>query len=135
MSTKALIEEARPREPTVQEELAALGEDDVFDMANLTFDETGITGIIYISTALGAHGPRIKYFQKAGKTQPSFSVSISENPRVLASSLPDRVVNQVSSEVTAWVRANRAELLSFWNNGDSWTAKEVAAFIARLHKI
>ncbi|MBS0274283.1 MAG: hypothetical protein JSR55_07755 [Proteobacteria bacterium] len=135
MSTKQLIENVRPREPSIQDEVATLGEDDLFDMANLTFNETGISGIVYISTAAGAHGPRVKYFQKTGKGQPSFSVSISDSPHVLAGSLPARVESQMAPLVIEWVRANRAELLSFWNDGANWTVDQVQAFYNRLQKL
>ena len=59
-------------------------------MTNLQEEDTGIPGVILISTAMGSHGPRVKYFVKAGRNQPSFSVSISDGPKVLANSLPQR---------------------------------------------
>lgn len=126
---------ARIAEPTLQDELAALGDDGVFDRANLGSGRTGIEGVVFISTAMGAHGPRVTYFQKGGKDQPSFSISISQSPRVLASSLPDRVVAQMSPEVIRWVALNRAALLSFWNDGDAWMAEQVEEFISDLRAI
>ena len=42
-----------------------LSDDIVVDMANLTSAQTGIAGTILISTAMGAHGPRVKYFKEA----------------------------------------------------------------------
>ncbi len=50
-----------------------LSDDIVADMANLTAAQTGIDGTIFISTAMGAHGPRVKYFMQPGRTEPSFS--------------------------------------------------------------
>jgi hypothetical protein len=41
------------REATLEEELAALGEDEVFEMANLPPDRTGVLATIFISTAMG----------------------------------------------------------------------------------
>ena len=78
------------REPTLDEENGALDEEDIFEMANLTEDQTGIAGIVFISTVMGAHGPQVKYFLQTGPGQPSFSVSVASEPRVVASSLPDR---------------------------------------------
>jgi hypothetical protein len=93
-----VVEDLRERlaEPTYAEEISSLGDDDLFDMVNLTKEDTGIDGVIYVSTAVGAHGPRVKYYLKTRKDQPSFSVSISDQPRVLASSLPDRVMKRVA---------------------------------------
>ena len=71
------------------EELA--GEDTV-EMANLTTAQTGVPGTIFISTAMGGHGPRVKYFSQPGRSQPSFSVAITDFPIVVANSLPLRVV-------------------------------------------
>lgn len=48
-------------EPTLSEELAAFGDDDVVEMANLQQKHTGIPGVVFISTTMGAHGPRVKY--------------------------------------------------------------------------
>ena len=135
MPMKQTSENTRTREPSIEEEMATLGDDDLFDMANLTFDHTGIAGIVYIFTAVGSRGPRVKYFQKTGKGQSSFSVSIADRPRVVASSLPDRIQSQMVPKVIEWVRANRDELLSFWNEGETWTVDEVNAFYARLRKI
>jgi hypothetical protein len=135
MTAKQVLEETRHREPTFQEELAVLGDDDLFDMANLTAEETGIEGVVFISTAVGAHGPRVKYFVKAGKGQPSFSMSIAEAPQVLASSFPDRVVNQKAPQVSQWILLNREALLSFWSDGQYWTTAQVRVFLSGLRKL
>lgn len=89
--TMASIETEAPlHEPTLEEELAALGEEDVFEMVNLRERDTGIMGVLFLSTVLGPHGPRVKYYLRAGRDQPSFSVSIAPEPRVLVNSLPVR---------------------------------------------
>jgi hypothetical protein len=54
---------------------------------------------------------------------------------VLAGSLPARVESQMVPLVIEWVRANRAELLSFWNDGANWTVDQVQAFYNRLQKL
>jgi len=122
-------------DPTIQEELAALGDEALFEMTNLPPDRTGISGILFISTSVGFHGPRVKYFVKTGKGQPSFSVSIATEPKVLASSLPEHLVREMAPQVIAWVTLNREELLAFWNEGETWTFDELQAFIGRLSKI
>jgi hypothetical protein len=112
-----------------------LARDEVVEMANLTSAQTGVPGTMFISTAMGSHGPRVKYFVQPGRTQPSFSVSITDAPAVVASSLPARTVRQMAPQVIEWVRRNRDELLDFWNNGDSWTQPEVNDFIQRLRRL
>ena len=65
---------SHPGDTFLAEELA---HEDAVEMANLTSAQTGVPGTIFISTAMGAHGPRVKYFLQPGRTQPSFSVSIN----------------------------------------------------------
>jgi hypothetical protein len=122
-------------EPTLGQELAALGDEDVVEMTNLQEEDTGIPGIIFISTAMGSHGPRIKYFIKAGRDQPSFSVSISDEPEVLANSLPTREMKRAAPSVIEWVKLNRDALLRFWNEGDSFSVRDVVDFVAALKKM
>jgi hypothetical protein len=121
-----------PGDASLAEELA---HEDVVEMANLTSAQTGVTGTIFISTAMGAHGPRVKYFLQPGRTQPSFSVSISDAPAVVANSLPARVLRQYSPRVIEWVSRNKDALLDFWHHGDTWTQPEVNDFIQRLQRL
>ena len=117
---------------TLEEELAR---EEMVEMANLTSAQTGISGTIFISTAMGSHGPRVKYFERAGRTQPSFSVSIVDAPTVVANSLPARTLRQIAPQVIEWVLRNKDELLDFWNHGDTWTQPEVNEFIQRLQRV
>jgi hypothetical protein len=121
-----------PADPPLAEELAA---DIVVEMANLTTAQTGVTGTIFISTAMGGHGPRVKYFVRPGRTQPSFSVTIADQPMVAANSLPARTVQQMSPSIIAWVSRNKDALLDFWYHGDTWTHPEVSAFITKLQRV
>lgn len=122
-------------EPTLGDELASIGDDDIVETTNLQETDTGIPGVVFISTAMGSHGPRVKYFIKAGRDQPSFSVSIADEPKVLANSLPQRDLNRTAPAVINWVRLNKGELLEFWNEGDSWSIHEVLAFVQSLKKV
>jgi hypothetical protein len=112
-----------------------LAHEETVEMANLTSAQTGITGTIFISTAMGGHGPRVKYFERPGRTQPSFSVSIGDLPAVVANSLPARTVRQMSPQVIEWVARNKDALLDFWHNGDTWTQPDVNDFIQRLRPL
>lgn len=84
-----------------------LDDDEIFDMANLSEARTGIPGVVRISTRVAKHGPRVKYLEKAGADQPSFSVSIADPPEVVANSLAERIVKRMSPEVIEWVALNR----------------------------
>ncbi len=123
------------REPTLDEEIGALDEEDIFEMANLVEDQTGIVGIVFISTVMGAHGPRVKYVLKTGAGQPSFSVTVASEPRVLASSMAARDLNRRAPPVLEWVRRNHEALARFWWEGKHWTDHEVTAFKAGLRKV
>ena len=124
-----------PRIPADTFLAEVLAHEDTVEMANLTSAQTGVPGTIFISTAMGAHGPRVKYFMQPGRTQPSFSVSVADTPTVVANSLPARTVRQMSPQVIAWVSRNKDELLDFWHRGDTWTQPEVNDFIQRLRRV
>jgi hypothetical protein len=121
-----------PADLPLAEELA---QEELVEMANLTSTQTGIIGTVFISTAMGAHGPRVKYFVQPGRTQPSFSVSIADTPAVVANSLPMRTLRQMSPQVIEWVAHNKDALLDFWHHGDAWTQPEVNAFMQRLQPV
>lgn len=121
-----------PADLSLEDELAS---EDVVEMANLTSAQTGVPGTIFISTAMGAHDPRVRYFVQPGRTQPSFSVSISETPTVAANSLPARIMRQMSPQVIQWVSYNKDALLEFWHRGDTWTQPEVNDFIQKLQSM
>jgi hypothetical protein len=128
-----LQEAARfPADTPLAEELSC---EDVVEMANLTAAQTGVPGTIFISTAIGQHGPRVKYFLRPGRSEPSFSVSIADPPSVVANSLPARTMRQAAPQVIGWVALNRDALLNFWHHGDTWTQPEVNDFIQRLRRV
>ena len=121
-----------PADTPLADELA---DDDVVEMANLTTAQTGVPGTIFISTAMGGHGPRVKYFSEPGRSQPRFSVAVVDNPTVIANRLPLRVVRQRSPQVIDWVSRNKDALLDFWYHGDTWTHPEVNDFIQKLRRL
>ena len=122
-------------EPTLDEEIGALDDGDTFDMANLVESETGVSGIVTITTVMGRHGPRVKYFLKPGRRQPSFSVALATTPRVVANSLDDRDLKRMAPDVIGWVALNHEALAAFWWDGAGWLAPDVQAFIANLKKV
>lgn len=104
-------------------------------MANLDKSQTGIDGVICISTMMTGHAPRVKYFVRPGRAQSSFSVTIADQPRVVANSLSPRVVNQMSALVVQWVTLNKDVLLDFSYHGDTWTASQLIEFLQNFRKI
>ncbi len=123
------------REPTLDEELNALDEEDVVEMANLPPDWTGVLATIFISTAMGQHGPRVKLYLKTGRNQPSCSISIGPNPRVLASSLDERDLNRIAPKALEWVELNHEALTTFWFEGEHMAISDVADFGRNLKKV
>src|SRR5438874_7401849 len=104
-------------------------------MKNMPSQQASVLRTIFITNAMGSHGPRDKYFVRPGRTQPSLSVSVADPPAVVANSLPVRVLRQRSPQVIEWVSRNRDALLDFWNYGDTWTQPEVNDFIQRLQRL
>jgi len=91
-----------------------LSRDEVVEMANLTSVQTGVTGRSLSPPQWRAWSAG-QIFYPAGRTQPSFSVSISDTPAVVANSLPVRITRQMSRHVIAWVSLNKDDLLDFWH--------------------
>jgi hypothetical protein len=125
------------REPTLDEEIGALGDEDVFEMANLGEGDTGVPAVIMISTIMGKHGPRVKCFIKPGRTQPSFSVAVASEPRVVAKSddFDDRSFARLAPLVIEWVKINQEALNRFWWTGNDLMNDEVQSFIRQLTKV
>jgi len=110
--------------------------DELFDMVNLPRKDTGVAGVIYISTAQGQHGPRIKWFpERPSREAPCLTVTLEAEPRVINHGLPDRVVASAMPAVRSWAVANLGALLRFWSEGLSWTRDEVDAFVGGLNKL
>jgi hypothetical protein len=111
----------------------AVLDDELVDMVNLSEQDTGISGVIYISTAQGSHGARVKWYPaRPGRDAPCLAVTIEAIPRSFNQNLPPRVASAAAVPVTRWVADNHRALLEFWNDGVSWTRAEVNAFIERL---
>ncbi|CAO4185288.1 hypothetical protein [Methylorubrum extorquens] len=124
-----------PADRTLEAELAMLGPDDDYDMANLSEEQTGVPGNIFISTQMGKHAARVKYQEKKGKTQPSFSMVITDSPHVVASNLPKLVCERMEPIVAKWVILNKDELLRYWYEGVDFDENERAAFMDGIKRI
>lgn len=122
-----------PADASLADELS--DDDGIIEMANLDKSQTGLDGVIWISTMMTGHAPRVKYFIRPGRSQPSFSVTIGDQPRVVANSLPPRILNQMSGLVIQWVTLNKDALLDFWQHGDTWTASQLIQFLQSFQKV
>ncbi|MCU0945964.1 MAG: hypothetical protein MUF65_11425 [Rubritepida sp.] len=110
-------------------------EDDPVEMANLTEADTGVPGIIHVSTRQGRHGPRIKWYPRRGGAGEAFlTVTLEDPPRIINHGVPPR---DASGVVVAaeWASANRGALLRFWDEGTSLTFQEVGDFLRGLAKL
>ena len=108
------------REPTLDEELRALSDEDAPEMANLPPDWTGVLATLFISTAMG---------------QPSASISIGPNPRILASSLDERDLDRIAPKALEWVALNHEALTTFWFEGEGLAIADVADFARSLKRV
>jgi hypothetical protein len=125
-----------PVGPTLAEELARLGPEEILDMRVLEPDQTGVPFLVWISTRMASHGPRVKgYLGRSGSDQPSFSMTVSAQPEVVASSYSDRETNHAAAQLAPWVRANADALKRLWHEGNGWTDREVRAFVDGLEKV
>jgi hypothetical protein len=110
--------------------------EELVEMANLPRRDTGVEGIIYISTAQGSHGPRVKWFpDRPSRDAPCLTVTLEAEPRAINHGLPSRQAQAAEAQVKEWVALNRDALLEFWQHGVSWTRDEVNAFIDGLAKL
>ena len=125
-----------PKEPTLDHLLSALAPEDIFDMRVLEPDQTGVPFLVWISTRLGQHGPRVKgYLGRSGGDQPSFSMTISEQPEVVATSYSDRETAQAAKALAPWIISNAPALRTLWFDGNGWTDRQVRAFVDGLTKV
>ncbi|WP_027173060.1 hypothetical protein [Methylobacterium sp. 10] len=108
-------------------------DDVLIEMANLDEQDTNVPGTIFVSTALGSNGPRVKWYpDRAGRDLPCLIVSIGADPKVRDDFLPKGASRLARPRVIAWVRLNHVALLRFWTDGASWNRREVTAFLDGL---
>lgn len=123
-----------------EEEQARLGAsqaaDDLVEMVNLPTRYTGLAGTVFISTAVGSHGPRVKWFPgRAGRDLPCLVITLEAPPRAVNEGLTAPVARDGERLVGPWVDSNRAALLRFWREGTSWDVDEVRDFVAGLSRM
>lgn len=114
----------------------ALDDGEMFDVVNLPRQDTGLPGVVFVSTEQGSHGPRVKWYPgRPGRDAPCLTVTIEATPRVINHGLSEREARAAGGEVARWVAMNREALLGFWRDGLSWTRNEVDGFVTGLTKL
>ena len=95
----------------------------LFEMANITQDDTGLPVVVYISPKNANHGPRIKV-QKDYSTNIStdfFAISIEDKPKVIGN------IGKIQATdielVIKWILLNKELLLDYWNQKENSTKK------------
>lgn len=74
--------------------------------------ETGLKEIIWVSTKMASHGPRIKVYEVS--KGPNFSVTIEDNPKVVAGKC---FVNAKElQKIFDFIIKYNTELIGYWNS-------------------
>lgn len=120
-----------PRRPP-----ADFDEDTLIEMANLTERDTNVPGTIFVSTALGAHGPRVKWYPGTpGRQLPCLIASIGPEPAIRDDFVGPPASRSVTPLLLRWVGQNQEALLRFWNEGETWDRHQVSAFLDGLRPL
>jgi len=87
---------------------------ELMEMANVATKRTGLNQVIWISSKMGSHGPRIKVSNNNSKFDLSdnFSVSISDNPEVISGEV--KIKNSDLKKIKEWIKLNRNVLMKLW---------------------
>ncbi len=90
-------------------------ENDLYEMANVSTKRTNLSKEIWISSKMGSHSARIKVSNSNKKFDMSdnFSVSISEEPKVIAG--VSKLKSEELNKVFDWVKLNNTVLMKLWN--------------------
>ena len=93
-------------------------------------EKSGLKYVIWASSNNASHGPRIKVYEGAAGKGKNFSVSISDNPRIVAgkSFASDKELKQIFE----FIIENLDNLLGYWNS--ELTSTEFAQNILKFKK-
>lgn len=110
--------------------------DEMVGVMNLWPEDTGAEGVIFISTSMAAHGPRVKWWPTRPNTDgPCLVVVLEDPPRAINLGLPPRDAWRGASEAVAWATLNRDALLEYWFEGNLWGRAKFTAFLDGLRKL
>jgi hypothetical protein len=95
--------------------VSEISEDEVFGMANLPPQDTGLPMVVWASQNMGLpHDIRVKVMQTHGpRMDPGdlATVAVRPRPRLIAGHLSPADLRAVSD----WIRLNEAVLIDFWD--------------------
>ena len=105
------------------------------ELANLTEQDTGLPGIVYVSTRQGRHGPRVKWYPRRGGSDEAFpTITLEDPPPIINHGVPAREAPAVMA-AAEWATINRAALLGFWAEGNALTFHKVGGVLRGLAKL
>jgi hypothetical protein len=98
-----------------EDQQRVLVEADLFEMANLNPDDTGLKYVIWIGEIGGQHGPRIKVSNVKGKfaKTDNFVISIEKEPVNLTPKFT-KISKADEEDVKDWVKLNYEILIQLW---------------------
>lgn len=110
--------------------------DEMVGVMNLWPEDTGVPGIIFISTQIAAYGPRIKWWPRnPSKEGPCLVVVLEDPPRAINLGLLAPDARQGERDAVEWARLNREALLEYWKDGALWGRQRFEAFLDGLQKL
>jgi hypothetical protein len=121
----------------VQQEDIDSVEDFDIEMANLTEEDTGVPGTIYISTKVPRHAARVKWYEASPKS-PNVgfvSLSVEAEPRIRINKLGKNYPVRSLDLAKAWIAKNETDLMAFWNEGSVWNRRQMNVFLDGLKKV
>jgi hypothetical protein len=103
----------------VYEATCLITESELYEMARVQEDDSGIPAIMYVSTkqvVKERHGPRIKIsnIRNTFSDTDNFAVDIAKEPRVVAGTV--KVKKDELEDIFDWVKLNYVPLMKYWNN-------------------
>lgn len=100
--------------PGFDEEKSVFGlvcDEEMFDMTSLSSRRTGVPGTIYMATAQGQHGPRIKWYpDRPSRDAPCLVVTLEVPPHPINHGLSLRIARQ-GEPALRWAAQNRTALV------------------------
>lgn len=103
--------------------ITELFEEDLFEMSNLTKAETGLDVTVWASVKTHPAGSRIKVNLDSSLSfnrSSNFSVSISDNPTVVAGDTEKNIIKKLGvkrlNDVYTWVKLNKDVLTDYWDS-------------------
>lgn len=96
------------------EEKGYLTEEDLFEMANVFPEDSGLQFVVFISPKGSAkYGPRVKVSNIKGKMSHTdvFSITIPEN-RIVGNC---KLIKTDLEDITDWIKLNQNLIVSYWN--------------------